>query len=68
MSKVYFPFICRLFFDALRSSLDCTENDGEALFALCLIYAAIQNKGKIIYIYLFIFAYCNSRKALSKNS
>ncbi|XP_031560161.1 protein CLEC16A-like, partial [Actinia tenebrosa] len=35
----------RLFFDTLRSSLECTENDGEALFALCLIYAAIQNKG-----------------------
>lgn len=37
-----------IFLDALRSSLDCGENDSEALFALCLIQAAIKNKGKNI--------------------
>ncbi|KAK3728502.1 hypothetical protein QZH41_002365 [Actinostola sp. cb2023] len=34
-----------LFLDALRSSMDCSDNDGEALFAMCLIYAAIKNQG-----------------------
>lgn len=26
--------------------MDCSDNDGEALFALCLLYAAIKNQGK----------------------
>ncbi|XP_048575920.1 protein CLEC16A isoform X4 [Nematostella vectensis] len=35
----------RLFFEALRNSLECSNNDGEALFALCVVHAAINNRG-----------------------
>ncbi|EDO48053.1 predicted protein, partial [Nematostella vectensis] len=39
-----FLLILRLFFEALRNSLECSNNDGEALFALCVVHAAINNR------------------------
>lgn len=35
----------RMFLEAIQESLDCSDNDEEALFAICLLYAAIGNKG-----------------------
>ncbi|XP_061377184.1 protein CLEC16A homolog isoform X2 [Danaus plexippus] len=35
----------RPFLKTVVDSLDCTENDYKALFALCLLYALINNKG-----------------------
>ena len=35
----------RMFFNAIQATLDCSDNDEEALFALSLIYATIKNKG-----------------------
>lgn len=35
----------RMFLEAIEESLDCSDNDEEALFAICLLYAAIGNKG-----------------------
>ena len=35
-----------MFLEAIYESLDCSDNDEEALFAICLLYAAIGNKGR----------------------
>nr|CAB3231606.1 protein CLEC16A-like [Phallusia mammillata] len=35
----------RPFLDTIYSALNCTENDYTAIFALCLLYAMLQNKG-----------------------
>lgn len=35
----------RPFLDNIYSALNCTDNDYSALFALCLIYALLDNKG-----------------------
>ena len=37
----------RMFLEAIEESLDCSDNDEEALFAICLLYAAIGNKGEL---------------------
>lgn len=37
----------RPFLKTVVDSLDCTENDYKALFALCLLYALINNKGSL---------------------
>lgn len=34
-----------VFLEAIVSTLDCSENDYVALFALCLLYAISHNKG-----------------------
>lgn len=34
-----------MFLEAIHESLDCSNDDEEALFAICLLYAAIGNKG-----------------------
>lgn len=39
----------RPFLKTVLDSLDCTENDYKALFALCLLYALINNKGLYCY-------------------
>ena len=36
-----------MFLEAIEESLDCSDNDEEALFAICLLYAAIGNKGEL---------------------
>lgn len=36
----------KLFLEIVYNALDCTENDYAALFALCLLYAIANNKGK----------------------
>lgn len=41
----------RPFFDMILQSLDCSENDYQALLALCLLYALANNKGKKIFNY-----------------
>lgn len=41
-----FPMF-RMFLEAIEESLDCSDNDEEALFAICLLYAAIGNKGEL---------------------
>ena len=35
-----------MFLEAIHESLDCSDNDEEALFAICLLCAAIGNKGR----------------------
>ena len=37
----------RLYFSELIKSLDCTEDDSEALFTLCLIHSLLKNQGEI---------------------
>ena len=37
-----------MFLEAIQESLDCSNNDEEALFAICLLCAAICNDGKKI--------------------
>uniref|UniRef100_A0A1B6EUJ7 Uncharacterized protein n=1 Tax=Cuerna arida TaxID=1464854 RepID=A0A1B6EUJ7_9HEMI len=39
------PEVQPVFLEAIAKSLDCTENDYTALFALCLLYAISHNKG-----------------------
>ena len=34
-----------MFLEAIQESLDCSNNDEEALFAICLLCAAICNDG-----------------------
>lgn len=34
------------FLETVYNALDCGENDYAALFALCLLYAIVNNKGK----------------------
>ena len=36
-----------MFLEAIQESLDCSNDDEEALFAICLLYAAIGNKGSV---------------------
>ena len=36
----------RPYLEAVFHALECTENDYEALFALCLLYAMGHNDGK----------------------
>jgi len=35
-----------MFLEAIQESLDCSNNDEEALFAICLLCAAICNDGE----------------------
>lgn len=35
----------RPFLETIMAALDCSENDYMALFALCLLYALLNNKG-----------------------
>ncbi|CAK8685130.1 unnamed protein product [Clavelina lepadiformis] len=39
------PTDSRPFLDTIYSALNCTENDYDALFALCLLYAMLHNRG-----------------------
>ena len=43
-----------MFLEAIQESLDCSDNDEEALFAICLLYAAIGNNGKYIHVLGFV--------------
>ena len=43
----------RMFLEAIEESLDCSDNDEEALFAICLLYAAIGNKGELSFFLTF---------------
>lgn len=49
----------RPFLKTVLESLDCSENDYKALFALCLLFALINNKGELFYkiltCYLILF-------------
>ena len=40
---------CRSYLEAIFNALECGDNDYEALFALCLLYALGHNKGKQFY-------------------
>ena len=44
---IYLFALCfsRPFLDTIYSALNCTENDYSALFALCLLYAMLHNRG-----------------------
>lgn len=42
------PVETKPFLETILKSLDCSENDYIALFALCLLYALINNKGKVL--------------------
>ena len=42
---VHSIFYCRPYLEAIFHALECTENDYEALFALCLLYAMGHNEG-----------------------
>jgi protein CLEC16A len=44
----------RPFLKTILDSLDCNENDYKALFALCLLFALINNKGKLFLFLLII--------------
>ena len=43
---LFFFFMFSMFLEAIHESLDCSDNDEEALFAICLLCAAIGNKGR----------------------
>lgn len=47
-NTVSYVFCCmfRPYLEAVFHALECTENDYEALFALCLLYAMGNNEGK----------------------
>ena len=45
-SLFVFVFVCRPYLEAVFNALECTENDYEALFALCLLYAMGHNDGR----------------------
>lgn len=45
VSIFVFP-VLSMFLEAIQESLDCSNNDEEALFAICLLCAAICNNGK----------------------
>lgn len=59
----YFIFIDSLFFrpflEAIFSSLDCSENDHAALFALCVLYALGYNPGIYNNSFIFLSLYWN---------
>lgn len=38
----------RPYLEAVFHALECTENDYEALFALCLLYAMGHNEGTVL--------------------
>lgn len=46
MVFILFFFMFSMFLEAIHESLDCSDNDEEALFAICLLCAAIGNKGR----------------------
>ena len=39
-------FFSRIFVNSILKSLDCSKQDGEGFFALCLLYTILTNKGK----------------------
>jgi hypothetical protein len=48
-----------MYFQTLIKSLDCSQDDREALFTLCLFHSLIKNQGKIIlYVILYVYV-CN---------
>ena len=46
--KSYFLYF-RPYLEAVFNALECSENDYEALFALCLLYAMGHNNGQLIF-------------------
>ena len=38
---------CRMYFQTLIKSLDCSHDDRQALFTLCLFHSLIKNQGEI---------------------
>lgn len=51
IKKVTMHIETKPFLETILKSLDCSENDYIALFALCLLYALINNKGWLIIIW-----------------
>ena len=56
-----------MFLEAIEESLDCSDNDEEALFAICLLYAAIGNKGELSF-FLYLSRICFLRMACQGNN
>ena len=48
MTLLFLFSLFSMFLEAIHQSLDCSNDDEEALFAICLLYAAIGNKGRYI--------------------
>ena len=58
----------RPYLEAVFNALECSENDYEALFALCLLYALGHNEGRNFILLLYIYHLVCSVLAVVDNS